>query len=246
MYDFVWADLSSYDREKSNLFYEKVFGWNYVDVGDGDYFVAMNGGYETAAVFTTPEFLQKIQMPSFWMSYISVPDVEEIIAKAKNHAWAIVEMWPLPGFHTASRVALIRDPSGAGFTVVDGMDTPEHRTKVPGHVCWNSLFLEDVQVVKSFYEDLFDWKIEQDEKKLDRYHILHNWEIFSLIHEIPESYRGPKKRWWVFFATDDIVTIKQKILDAGGEIIWEYMTEQGKELAVYDDQWAHFVVREVD
>ena len=44
MNSFVWADLSTYDPEKSKRFYETVFGWQFHD--DQGYSVAMNGRRE--------------------------------------------------------------------------------------------------------------------------------------------------------------------------------------------------------
>ncbi|MEM9703070.1 MAG: VOC family protein, partial [Planctomycetota bacterium] len=90
MNDFVWADLSTYDPDKSGRFYERVFGWSFHD--SGGYFVAFQGSSEVAGLFETPAFFQKIKMPHFWMSYIAVEDATATAEAAKDFDGAKVEL----------------------------------------------------------------------------------------------------------------------------------------------------------
>ena len=66
-----------------------------------------------------PEKFQSIRMPSFWMSYIHVQNIEETVRVAKANG-AIIEVSPeaAPG---GGLVALIRDPAGAGFTCYESL-----------------------------------------------------------------------------------------------------------------------------
>jgi len=44
-------------------------------------------------MYTMPEKFQKIGMPSFWMSYIQVSNIEDTVRKAEEHG-AIIEISP--------------------------------------------------------------------------------------------------------------------------------------------------------
>ena len=112
---FIWADLSSYEPEKTKRFYESVFGWNYYD--SNNYLTAYNGNVEVVGLYQTPVKFQQMKMPSFWMSYIQVESVSETVEKARELG-GIIELVDLE--NSIGGVALIRDVLGAGFTVYEG------------------------------------------------------------------------------------------------------------------------------
>lgn len=111
---FVWTDLSSYDVTITQDFYGHLFGWEFQKVSDRsmaeDYHIAHHGDVATSAVFTMPEFFQKIELPSFYMSYISVDSLEVTLEKAEKHEGAKIEIKPTD-FDGQSRIALLRDPA---------------------------------------------------------------------------------------------------------------------------------------
>lgn len=58
------------------------------------------------------------------------------------------------------KIALIRDPQGAGFTIYDGGKLDSRKNKA-GHMLWNELHVSSTSSVIPFYERLFGWTIRQ-------------------------------------------------------------------------------------
>ncbi|MEM6363723.1 MAG: VOC family protein [Planctomycetota bacterium] len=225
MNHFVWADLSTYNTQRSRDFYSRVFDWEFADA-DG-YFVAYQGDSEVVGLFETPAFFQQIKMPHFWMSYIAVEDAQKTADQANAIANAKVEM--VDDFY-GGRVALIRDPQGAGFTVYDGQKL-DSRCQRENHLIWNELHVSDASTVIPFYETLFRWNIRQSEQT-NHYQIFdENKKHISDIAVIPNRIKGNYEYWACSFGVNDLQTTKQRIEQNGGGVI----TEERDRVLMHDD-----------
>ncbi len=155
--DFVWCDLSSRRIAVAQQFYNRLFQWQYqtLQAGDGsDYLIASAGNQANAGLYVMPQEFQDMGMPCFWMSYIAVSSAEQAVSDAARLGGK-VEMGPRD-WGDGSRIALIRDPLGAGFTVVEG-STFLLRNSKPSHgsIGWNALYVSNAASVIPFYEQLF-------------------------------------------------------------------------------------------
>ncbi len=77
-----FADLSTYSPQKSIQFYKNVFGWNYYRTED--YYTAFIDHFEVAGLYETPKKFKQMRMPHFWMTYIKVQNVNNVVEKAKQ------------------------------------------------------------------------------------------------------------------------------------------------------------------
>jgi predicted enzyme related to lactoylglutathione lyase len=108
----TWNDLNTGDPAAAQEFYEALFGWSFEKVpGDFDYWVIRNGERSNGGM------LRFQDGPSFWLPYFAVEDVEDMIerttaAGGSKHAGPV----PVPN----GRFAVLSDPAGAAFAVVDG------------------------------------------------------------------------------------------------------------------------------
>ncbi len=230
MNHFVWADLSTYDTRKSKTFYEQVFGWKFYD--SGGYFVAMQGAAEIAGLFETPDFFKKINMPHFWMSYITVADALKTAEIAREFDDAKVEL--TDDFY-GGKIALIRDPQGAGFTVYDGGKLDSKKIKT-GHLIWNELHVSDVTRVIPFYERLLGWKINPSQTT-DKYHMFNSErEHVADITVIPNEIKGKYEYWVCTFGVDDLNRAKQQIIKNGGNVIFD----EGERVMMHDNSGEAF------
>ena len=213
---FIYADLSTYDLKITKKFYSNVFGWRYYNSGE-DYWIAFAGRKEATGLYETPKKFQEMNMPSFWMSYIQVNNVEETVQLARELG-GIIELVDLEA--SIGKIALIRDPLGAGFTIYEGDMLNVRTPDTPNTLVWNELFVSDVSKVKTFYETIFHWTIVPSET--DRYSILdtEGTEI-SAINEVSNSLKGKYEYWSVFFAVKDIAKTKAKVLKNGGSLVYE-------------------------
>lgn len=178
---FVWSDLSALDLDKARAFYQEAFGWTYSEESNG-YLTAKTEQGAHAGLYTMPDRFQQLGMPSFWMSYISVDDVDTAIERAIASSGK-AEIKP-SGFPENGRFALTRDPLGAGFTVFERPQFTFARGRGIARRAF-ALHVSDAADVMSFYEALFGWSF--DWVAPSRWSIgLHGKKVAGLL-EIPDQ-----------------------------------------------------------
>lgn len=235
--DFIYADLSTYTPTETISFYEKVFGWKYYKYDT--YYTAYIGNTEVAGLYETPERFKQMRMPHFWMSYIQVNSVTETVQKAKELG-GIIELESQ--INNGDKVALIRDPLGAGFTVYEGNQLQNIRTKNTANtLIWNELHVSEASKVIPFYQGIFNWNIIQDHESSYKVFNLQN-EHIATIQEISNAYKGTYEYWVCTFGVEDIEASKETILKQGGTVI---TTEENRILFSDNSNESFFYVKEV-
>ncbi|MGR3620747.1 VOC family protein [Pseudophaeobacter sp.] len=241
---FIWTDLSTFDTGLARKTYSALFGWEFGQDPDYDFARDPAGaGGEVAAVFPMPEFLVKINMPSFWMSYVHVDDLEGRVAKARAHEGVIIEIEP-QDFGAGNRIALVRDPSGAGFTLVEGDGfAPTGGPVRTGHVLCRYHHVPDVEMIRGFYQDLFGWRIEKrSETPWPLYDILHaDGSIVAEVEEVPETIRGKFRYWMPCFAVASLPDTEATLQALGGQVTTDL--GEGRKILT-DPQGAALMVQE--
>lgn len=215
--NFIFADLSTYDLKSARRFYSNVFGWTYKS--GGDYFVAEHKGQQVSGLYETPQKFKDMNMPSFWMSYIQVEDVQETVSKAKSLG-GIIELVDetLP----IGKIALIRDVLGAGFTVYEGDNLNARFENEENALIWNELFTLDFSKIKPFYEGIFNWKFESaGDADGCRFYIKNAHQQIGAIQEVDNQIKGDKNYWSVFFGVSNKEKTKKIALENGGSIVYE-------------------------
>ncbi|MEM6461228.1 MAG: VOC family protein [Pseudomonadota bacterium] len=235
---FVWADLSTYDMAAARADYAALFSWRFH--GDGSYDFAVIDRKEVAAIFPMPPQLAEIDMPSFWMSYVHVEDIEETVAKARSHDGAIIEVEP-QAFHANGRIALIRDPSGAGFTVYQGPDITPPMGGV-GQVAGRYHHVPDITLIEGFYRDLFGWEFSKaSDSPWPTFDILHpDGTVVAQAEEVPESVRGKFRYWMPCFTVSSQEESLERLSSINGEVVSELT---GGRTLVAGRQGAHCMIR---
>ncbi|WP_298511622.1 VOC family protein [uncultured Kordia sp.] len=209
--NFIYADLSTYTPKETISFYETVFGWKYYQYDD--YYTAFIKNTEVTGLYETPDKFKQMRMPHFWMSYIQVDNVAETVEKARELG-GIIELQSEIASNT--KIALIRDLSGAGFTVYEGDQLTNVRTKNTANtLIWNELHVSDASKAIPFYEGIFDWKIIQKTSGLHAVYNSNNEYIADIV-EIDNQYKGSYEYWVCTFGVKDIEITKKLILENGG------------------------------
>lgn len=233
---FVWTDLSTYDMPTAQRDYADLFDWAFT--GDASYDFALQGDAPVAAVFPMPERLAQMDMPSFWMSYVRVADLDRTVAKARTHEGVIVEVAP-ESFGDDARVSLVRDPSGAGFTLYEGADiTPPAQT---GTATRRYHHLPDIGLISDFYRDLFGWTFRPAaDAPWPVYDILHpDGFVVAQAEEVPEEVRGTFRYWMPGFSVRSVADTQAKMTARSGALA---VTLSPNRLMLNDCQGAHFIV----
>jgi len=154
---FVWFEHVSNDVAKARAFYGKLFGWHIesMPMGDQTYYMIQNGdtgigGFRTA----------EPGMPSHWVSYVSVDNVDRSFKSAvANGAKAVL---PPTDFGPVGRGAGVADPTGANFCLWTSAesDAPDVDKTPFGGWYWNELWTPDAKRAVAFYEKTFGYTHE--------------------------------------------------------------------------------------
>jgi predicted enzyme related to lactoylglutathione lyase len=149
---FVWFEHVSNDLSKARAFYGDLFGWRSdgVPVGGQTYHMILNGSDAVGGFRPAMP-----GMPNHWISYLSVPDVDQAAAAASAGGGTIV--LPPTDFAPFGRAAAIADPNGAVFALWKATqgDRPDAQTVRAGDWYWNECMSADAQKALGFYETTF-------------------------------------------------------------------------------------------
>ncbi len=151
---FSWVDLATTAVDGARDFYTALIGW----VGDdeaGGSMLRLDGSL-VAAIFPLSEESRAAGTPSSWTSYVTVADVDAVVARAVELGGA-VSRDPFD-IMDVGRVALIQDPQGAVVALWQaGTHFGAERVNDVGCLCINELVTSDLDAARAFYEQLFGW-----------------------------------------------------------------------------------------
>jgi uncharacterized protein len=114
-----WNELITSDPSAVK-FYEQVLGMtsSTMDMGDGEYTLFEVGGQQVGGSMPP----QMEGMPNYWNVYFAVEDADATAARAKELGGSVVaEPFDTP----VGRMAVIRDPQGATFSIIKLAPQPE-------------------------------------------------------------------------------------------------------------------------
>ncbi|MEM1288491.1 MAG: VOC family protein [Pseudomonadota bacterium] len=235
---FLWTDLSTYDVDTAQNDYAALFGWSFAN--DADYSFALSGDTPVAAVFPMPARLADMGMPSFWMSYVHVDNLDAMVSRARSFENVVIELEP-HAFNSEARIALVRDPSGAGFTMYEGPDIGP-KTNGPNRVSQRYHHLPDISLIEGFYADVFGWTFAKSrEEPWSTYKVTHpDGSTVAVVEEVPENIRGKFRYWMPSFAVTDANFVHKALRDRSGSVLFDLGDDRSM---VADRQGAHFMLQ---
>jgi len=113
---FSWAELNARGLEKALPFYQEVFGWTAKSSGTGDMpYTEFQVDGRSIAGATEMNPMVPAEVPSYWMVYFGVDDVDASFRAAIDAgAREMVAPMDYPG----GRLAILADPQGAAFGIM--------------------------------------------------------------------------------------------------------------------------------
>jgi len=155
----VWYDLMTTDIARAKSFYADLLPeWNYFTVSvtpDMNYDIIRIGDVQTGGLIG---MAPTAGIPSHWMQYVSVENIDRTLALAEEHGGKVLEpVIPCPG---VGKFAMIQDPTGAIIKPFE-MECVSVLPSRPmtGMFCWTELYSSDIDVAKEFYSNVFGWKL---------------------------------------------------------------------------------------
>jgi predicted enzyme related to lactoylglutathione lyase len=165
---FVWFELVTTDRAKSEAFYGEVLGWKTaaMPMGDHSYTLINNGATAVGGLVAAQG-----KEPSHWISYVAVPDVDQALAKVKAAGGKTTG--PAIDVPTVGRMAEIADPQGAALYVFTPSGAEQPPQQVAGAFFWNELWTSDPAAALRFYEGVVGYgHTDKDMGPRGTYHVL--------------------------------------------------------------------------
>lgn len=109
---FCWNELMTSNAGQAKEFYTNLFGWSVQEnkMSNMTYTMFTQGEKMIGGMLQIPDEL-KGKVPSHWMSYVMVSNLEEMQKKATSlGATVAVPITPIEGF---GRFTVLADPTGA-------------------------------------------------------------------------------------------------------------------------------------
>jgi predicted enzyme related to lactoylglutathione lyase len=102
-------------------------------------------------------------------------------------------------------------------TAAEQMEMPKH-----GTFCWNELATTDLEECKTFYGELFGWKLERSKAVGEEMEYIE----FSAegdcsmggIHKMDKEYGDMPAHWMSYIAVDDVDASARKVWELGGKV----------------------------
>ncbi len=110
-----WSELMTRDFKAAKDYYSEVLGWTYKDMEGmgGRYTIAHLDDQPVAGIGDSVAMQLPEEIPSHWMTYIAVDDIDAAVEKTTATGGTIKNMpFDVPG---VGKIAIIQDPSGAVF-----------------------------------------------------------------------------------------------------------------------------------
>ena len=240
-----WFECGTKDVAAAKAFYSKLFGWTVEDTpmpGDmpGSYTMFRKDGGDVAGMYdlNAPEFEG---LPSHWMSYIMVADVEESTERAKSLGATILN-GPME-IPDVGRMSFFADPTGAHISIFElggseGMDAEK------SNLGWIELQTNDTAAARAFYTELFDWNAKDDAESGYTEFQTGGRSIAGMM-AIPEEYEGKVPPHWLPYAmVDDCDATMNEAMAMGATVIVPAMDipNVGRFAVFADPAGAHMAV----
>lgn len=248
---FVWYELVTNDPKPAEIFYKKVFGWDFEDFGNAQmpYTLVRAGDRRIAGIMPMPPDMRLGGCRSNWLGYVAVGDVDAM-AEALMRAGGTIHK-PPADIPTVGRFAVVSDPQGARFILFrgDGTPPPASAPGQPGHFGWHELYAHDWGQVFGFYETLFGWRKGEaiDLGAMGTYQLFHAKDapMDGMATGGMMSLPGPPAPSWLYYVNvEEIDAATERLRQAGGAIINGPMEVPGGMWVVQaaDPQGANFAI----
>ncbi len=219
---FSWVDLMAHDTQAAKRFYSELFGWEAADQATGGgppYTIFRLGGQDVAGMGGMPPDMIQQGVPPIWNSYITVADIEAVVAKVEGLGGKVT--MPIMKVMDAGVMAFISDPTGGNVALWQkNKHIGAHRVGDPGCFCWNELATRDVDRAREFFAALLGWEFQENPHSPNPYYFIKNRGADNGgIVQMNEQWGSAPTCWMVYFTVENADQAVAKIVELGGKVI---------------------------
>ena len=220
---FMWNELMSTDIEKAKKFYSSVLGWEYdgMPMGEMGTYWLIRAGQQMAGGAAQINPKLHGPMPSHWMPYVAVKDINAIAKQAEKDL-----LYPPMDVPDVGRMTALKDPTGAALSIMtpgNGVKTgkPVPPTPKPSHgtFMWNELSTGDMKAAEKYLCELLGWNCIEMEGSQGQYKLF-QVEGVSVGGMMPLQQGDPgPSRWMGYIAVNDIAAANGAVAKNGGKVL---------------------------
>lgn len=169
---FVWFELLTKDIDRATSFYPETLPWRIepMKMQDGSEYTMIQVGDVGVGGFLTPQ----ADVPTSWVSYVSVADVDATAEKIRAAGGAThMEAFDVPG---VGRMQPVSDAHGGMFSLFKAETGDPSRVEGPGSFHWNELWTQEPRASLAFYEKTLGYTHEEFPMPHGTYYVLKNGE----------------------------------------------------------------------
>jgi predicted enzyme related to lactoylglutathione lyase len=154
---FVWHQLMTRDVPGAKKFYSRLTGWKMQPwPPDPNYTVCHAAAGPAAGIMAIPADMPA-DVPAHWLQYVGTRDVDGTADAAVRAGGSVIKA--AGDMQGAGRYAVLKDPQGAVFAILDPENPRPEIVGVPpnGTFSWHELATTDNEAAFAFYSALFGW-----------------------------------------------------------------------------------------
>jgi predicted enzyme related to lactoylglutathione lyase len=218
---FDWFDLMTTDVGAAKSFYTQVVGWKTQKWEHGDYEFWTAEDKALGGMMPLPDAAKKMGMPPHWLAYTETDDVDGLVKKAEKLGGKVhTPPTPIP---TVGRFAILADPQGAVFAVIQPETPMEDSPRKAGFFSWHELNTTDYKSAWKFYSELFDWK---HTSSMDMGQDMGQYWMFGLdaqnslggMSDVAKQMKMPP-HWLHYVTVEDIDAAVERTQKHGGKLL---------------------------
>ena len=214
-----WVDLFTSDPERTQAFYNELFGWTCETAGPeyGGYFNFSKDGVQVAGGMRNDG---DSGTPDHWSVYLASADAEATVEAAASRGSAVIV--PAMPVGELGSMAVVTDPGGdaigiwqpglhKGFGIYGETGTPS----------WFELHSRAYDASVEFYRDVFGWDTHAVSDAPEfRYTTLGEGDAqLAGIMDASAFPADAPSGWSIYFGTDDTDKSLARTVDLGGKIV---------------------------
>jgi predicted enzyme related to lactoylglutathione lyase len=217
-----WVDLFTSDPERSQAFYNELFGWTCENAGEeyGGYFNFSKDGVQVAGGMRNDG---DAGTPDAWSIYLATADAAATVDAAAARGSAVI-VPAMPVMELGS-MAVVTDPGGDTIGIWQpGLHKGFGVFGEPGTPAWFELHSRAYDAAVEFYRDVFEWDARPVDPVVDapefRYTTLNEGDTqLAGIMDASSFPADAPSGWSIYFGTDDADKSLARIADLGGKVV---------------------------
>lgn len=242
----VWQDLTIPDTETILDFYKKVIGWTSDPHDMGDYH-----DYDISAPATNERVTgichaqgMNATIPPKWQIYITVPDVNAAMQKAKALGATIVVE---PNEENGFMLCVLTDPAGANValyaappedTAAPSAEPVDPAARKPvGEIISVDLTVPNAETIRDFYQQVVGWtSFGLDMGGYEDYVMMQpdGEPVAGICHKRGGNADLPPY-WLIYVAVADLEASLKTVTDNGGKLVGGIREGDGSRYAIIQD-----------